>query len=116
MSKIYTALHRDEVDRSIHPRGSWRVGEIDNVTYDMLVDVLGEPTFDESGDGKVMFEWVVPFENNEGRLKHFTIYDWKTYDRNYSRYHCTEWNVGGDSSSSEFVSVLEEKIASLVSN
>ena len=45
------------------------------VVYQDLVEVLGEPTFlpDDSGDGKVNFEWVVEFENEFGIGPYQTI-------------------------------------------
>ena len=32
------------------------------ITYNDLVDYFGNPTFGESGDGKVFNEWVIDFE------------------------------------------------------
>ena len=63
------------------------------VTYDELVGVLGEPTFpEESGDSKVQVEWVVEYC---GEL--FTIYDWKTYDRDYTINKLDNFHIGGKS-------------------
>jgi hypothetical protein len=42
-----------------------------NATYSQLIELLGEPTYNEpSGDDKVQVEWVVSFEGDI-----FTIYD-----------------------------------------
>jgi hypothetical protein len=62
------------------------------VTYNDLVDTFGEPTFtpEDSGDGKVNYEWVFYFDGN-----YFTIYDWKTYNADYTRAQYTNWHVGG---------------------
>jgi hypothetical protein len=52
--------------------GSGLAGYIDT-TYNKLVSVLGEATFNSpSGDSKVQVEWVLKFED-----KLFSIYDWK---------------------------------------
>ena len=59
-----------------------------NTSYDRLVELFGEPTRGESGDGKVQVEWAVKF--NDGTLA--TIYDWKE-DKTASA--VTEWHVGG---------------------
>ena len=61
-----------------------------NTTYNKLVSVLGEPTYNEpSGDNKVQVEWVVEFE---GKL--FTIYDWKTYNREYTENVLDRFHIG----------------------
>jgi len=79
------------------------------VTYKDLVDTFGEPTFtpEDSGDGKVNYEWVFIHDGD-----YFTIYDWKTYDADYTRAQYTNWHVGGKAGVLEtegFVrSVLEE--------
>jgi len=64
---------------------------INGVTYYDLVEALGKPLYnpEDSGDGKVNFEWVVLFEGNV-----FTIYDWKTYDEMYSMNELTSWHIG----------------------
>ena len=62
------------------------------VTYNDLVDTFGEPTFtpEDSGDGKVNYEWTFYFDGD-----YFTIYDWKTYSPEYTRAQYTNWHVGG---------------------
>ena len=73
-------------------------GYLEDVNYLDLITGLGEPTFDEaSGDGKVQVEWVCKFEG-----KIFTIYDWKTFDREFTEHSLTRFNVG-----SKDVSALE---------
>lgn len=62
------------------------------ISYNDLVDTFGEPTFtpEDSGDGKVNYEWVFYFDGD-----YFTIYDWKTYDAETTRTQYTNWHVGG---------------------
>lgn len=77
-----------------------------SATYDKLVGVLGKPTFDEpSGDGKVQVEWVVEFKGDV-----FTIYDWKTYDRDYTLNSLDRFNVGSKVSAVMFINYLESKL------
>ena len=82
--------------------GSSHKGYI-NATYNQLIETLGEPTYDEpSGDEKVQVQWVVEFE---GII--FTIYDWKTYSRDYTENELTHFNVGGKNSAIEFINHIE---------
>ena len=69
----------------------YKIGEIVGKGYYELVDILGEPTFaEESFDGKIQVKWVVEFEGSI-----FTIYDWKTFDREYTLEKLTNWSIGG---------------------
>lgn len=80
-----------------------------NATYDKLFDLLGEPTFnEESGDGKVQVEWIVEFEGSI-----FTIYDWKTYDREYTLNRLETFNVGGKTYAGDFIEYLEKKLQNI---
>jgi hypothetical protein len=75
-------------------------------TYKRLVEVLGPPTFsDASGDDKTQVEWVVKFGNS-----YFTIYDWKTYDREYTMNELQIFHVGGKTDALYFINELETKI------
>jgi hypothetical protein len=75
-------------------------------TYKQLVATLGEPTFsDASLDDKTQVEWVVKFRNN-----YFTIYDWKTFDREYTMNELTVFHVGGKVDALNFIIALENKI------
>ena len=77
-----------------------------SATYKQLVAVLGEPTFNTpSGDDKTQVEWVVKFKND-----YFTIYDWKTYDREYTLNELTIFHVGGKIDAFDFIVKLESKI------
>jgi hypothetical protein len=71
-----------------------------------LLEVLGKPTYDEpSGDDKVQVEWVVEFEGDI-----FTIYDWKTYSREYTENELKTFNVGGNTSAFDFIQEVETLI------
>ena len=86
--------------------GSSRKGYI-NCTYQDLVRVLGEPTYPEaSGDDKVQKEWVVAYNGEV-----FTVYDWKTYDEEYTMNELDQFHVGGKTNASDFILELEEMIS-----
>ncbi len=94
----------DEMDAP-NTSGSSLKGYV-NATYSQLVDLLGQPTFDEpSGDDKTQVEWVVGFGDDV-----FTIYDWKTYDRNYTENELVQFHVGGKTSAYDFIDYLESNI------
>jgi len=77
-----------------------------HTTYKQLVSVLGEPTFSTpSGDDKTQVEWVVKFGNS-----YFTIYDWKTYDREYTMNELQVFHVGGKTDALYFINELENKL------
>jgi hypothetical protein len=85
--------------------GTGLAGYIDT-TYNKLLSVLGEPTFNSpSGDSKVQVEWVLEFE---GKL--FSIYDWKTYDRNYTENILDRFNIGSKVNTSSLVIYLQKLI------
>lgn len=69
--------------------------------YKQLVAAFGEPTFPkDSGDGKVQKQWVF-VRTSDGEA--FTIYDWKTYDEEFTTTMLQTWNVGGKVYAGEFV-------------
>ena len=77
-----------------------------HATYKRLVEVLGPPTFSEASlDDKTQVEWVVKFKND-----YFTIYDWKTYDREYTMNTLEIFHVGGKIDAFDFIIKLESKI------
>ena len=94
------------------------------ITYQDLVKALGEPTFlpEDSGDGKVNFEWVVKFENEFGEVKLFTIYDWKTPSPEWSKENTgtmeqnkewhggSQWHVGSKDYAGHFIEFLHNTI------
>ena len=89
---------------------TYKVGMLRGVTYRNLVELLGEPTFDEpSGDDKVQKEWVIEYGNEI-----FTVYDWKTYDVDYTVNELDSWSIGGKGSNpDELITALQAKYESL---
>ena len=80
-----------------------------NATYDELFDLLGEPTFnEESGDGKVQVEWNVKYLDEV-----FTIYDWKTYNRDFTLNKLDVFNVGGKTYAGDFIEYLEKRLQNM---
>ena len=89
-----------------------QVDTLRGVKYFELISALGEPTlkYHEEGD-KSTCTWVVTFGNRV-----YTIYDWKTYDREYTINELNTWSIGGVSSLVYFKDALMNLIdASLVS-
>jgi len=83
-------------------------GYLYGYNYSDLVSVLGTPTYNEaSGDDKVQKEWVV---KHKGFV--YTLYDWKTYDNDYTVNDNTVWNIGGQTYSrwTEFLEDLELRL------
>jgi len=75
-------------------------------TYKQLVKTLGPPTFNEASlDDKTQVEWVVKFKND-----YFTIYDWKTFDREYTMNELQIFHVGGKVDALDFIIALENKL------
>ncbi len=85
----------------------YKVGELNGFTYKQIKKALGKPTFkpSDSYDGKVQYEWVVLYTD-----KVFRIYDWKTYDKKYTKNSLTTWSVGGNTSCDWFLQTLVNKI------
>ena len=95
--------------------GTHLVGKLTGVMYRDLVNTFGEPTFlpEDSGDGKVNFEWVFQFGG-----KYYTVYDWKVSEE-YTRYNLgrlgeVQFHVGGTSNASTFISHLQKKVVESV--
>jgi len=91
------------------------------ITYYDLVDKFGQPTFlpEDSGDGKVNYEWVIDFETPYGEIKTFTIYDWKTESPEWSKLNTgtleqakewfgSRWHVGGKNYAGDFINYVDE--------
>jgi hypothetical protein len=77
-----------------------------NTTYSQLRALLGPSTFNKpSGDHKIQVEWVVEFQ---GQI--FTIYDWKTYDREYTEQLLDMFHVGGKTSAEDFIKEMEKNL------
>jgi len=94
--------HTDAAD------GTWKIGNLTGLFFRDLVHKLGKPTVVGSGDDKVQYEWIMEFE---GRI--FTIYDWKTYDAEYTEYELFNWSIGGNDQSAEIVSEFKKYIYGL---
>jgi len=95
-------------DEMIAPsiNGTSLKGYIEGWSYDDMVHVLGKPTFNEpSGDDKTQVEWVCKFNDQV-----FTIYDWKTYDRDFTLNQLDVWHVGGKGKATVFIQALERKL------
>jgi len=74
------------------------------IKFNDLHKAFGTPTYNQpSGDGKVQREWVFEYKGNI-----FTIYDWKTYDLNYTLNEYDRWHVGGKTSPDEFIAIVEK--------
>ena len=86
----YQILHKNDIKNLTD--GTHKVATLHNTTYRELLDIFGSSTYypEDSGDGKVKFEWVL-FNGKEV----FTVYDWKTYDEDYTRNELTTWSIGG---------------------
>ena len=78
------------------------------IRFTDLYQTLGEPTFkpEDSGDGKIQYEWVIEYKGDI-----FTIYDWKTYDERYTVEELNTWSIGGKTSSIDFETMVLHLIA-----
>lgn len=76
---------------------------LNGVSYAQLIQAFGQPLYnpEDSGDGKVNFEWVFKHNGNV-----FTLYDWKTYDVEYTINELDRWNIGGRMYAGYFVEDL----------
>ena len=99
----------DKEDAGYKATGTSLKGYLHNTTYAQLVEAFGQPTFnpEDSGDGKVNFEWVFEFNGEV-----FTLYDWKTYDVQYTINELTTWNIGGKTYYGDFSNYIEEVLNS----
>jgi hypothetical protein len=88
--------------------GTYKIGSLDGIYYRDLVTKLGKPTVIGSGDDKVQYEWIMEFE---GEI--FTIYDWKTYDAEYTEYELDTWSIGGNTNSAALLFAFKEYIYEL---
>ena len=85
--------------------GTYKIGSLDGIYYRDLLTKLGKPTVIGSGDDKVQYEWIMEFE---GEI--FTIYDWKTYDAEYTEYELDTWSIGGNANSAALLFAFKEYI------
>lgn len=89
--------------------------DIINMSYDELVERIGEPTYGEpSCDGKVQKEWQLMTDDNIA----FTIYDWKEYKRDVTDGDVVEWHIGyrGGTNCRKIIKMYLEKFGINVSN
>ncbi|QDP58435.1 MAG: hypothetical protein Unbinned6046contig1000_4 [Prokaryotic dsDNA virus sp.] len=69
---------------------SFKGYRITNVSYDQLVDILGKPTFpNANSDGTVQKSWVLVWDS-----KVYEIYDYHTFDEQYTIRFNTFWHIG----------------------
>ena len=88
--------------------GTYKIGDLTGLFFRDLVNKLGKPTVVGSGDDKVQYEWIIEFE---GEI--FTIYDWKTYDAEYTEYELYTWSIGGNEDSAALLFAFKEYIYGL---
>ena len=88
--------------------GTWKIGSLTGLFFKDLVHKLGHPSVIGSGDDKVQVEWIMKYK---GEI--FTIYDWKTYDPEYTEYELYTWSVGGNDSSASMVGEFKNFIYGL---
>lgn len=100
-------LHKNEADYTSATHGTHKVGSLHGYYYNDLISAFGEPTYspDDSGDGKVQFEWVFKFKYNI-----YTLYDWKTFSEKYTKNDLTTWSIGGKTEPSDFIDQLTNKL------
>lgn len=105
--KIKQKLQDTEYTLDVITGASFK-GYLHNTKYSDLIKTFGPPTFNqESGDGKIQFEWVFEYNGDT-----FTLYDWKTYDVEYTINELTTWNIGGKTSHVDFSNHIEELLNS----
>jgi len=93
-------LMKHEVGDSIN--GSYKTNTLIGVTYYELFNALGQPTYEHpSDDNKTQVEWVIEWEDDV-----YTIYDWKTYDREYTINELNTWSIGSKVPSYAFEEAL----------
>lgn len=115
MQKIFSTKPRKIVDEEldnlyIYATGTYKIGQLIGITYDDLVRNFGVPSINEaSGDNKVQVEWVFEFDG-----KPYTIYDWKTFDRDYTLQELDRWSIGGKQANHDFFEALEDVLDRVV--
>ena len=90
--------------------GTHKIASLERVTYDDLVRLYGEPSIlhyrDPDTDGKIQVEWVFEFLGNP-----YTIYDWKTFDRDYTLQELNRWSIGGRGKDIHFFETLRSEFS-----
>lgn len=85
--------------------GTWKIGSLDLVNFNDLINALGQPSVIGSGDDKIQYEWIIDYK---GRT--FTIYDWKTYDAEYTENELYVWSIGGNERSASKLNEFKTEI------
>ena len=88
--------------------GTYKIGDLTGLFFRDLVEKLGEPTVVGSGDDKVQYEWIIRYED-----RIYTIYDWKTYDAEYTEYELYTWSIGGNENSAALLDDFKKYIYEL---
>jgi len=108
-------LVKEKQDAYRLTQGTHLVGKLTGVTYNDLVNMFGEPTFlpEDSGDGKVNFEWVFDFGEDV-----FTVYDWKV-SQDYAKHIMgrmdeIQFHVGGKTMPEKFIEYVQKKVMAAV--
>ena len=82
--------------------GTSKTNTLRGVTYYELFNTLGQPTYsDASADSNCQLEWVIEWQDEV-----YTIYDWKTYDREYTINELNTWIIGSKVPSDDFCHYL----------
>jgi len=86
--------------------GNRETNKLRGVTYYELFNTLGQPTYDNNSDiDKTQVEWVIEWQDEV-----YTIYDWKTYDREYTIDELNTWSIGSKVPSYAFEEALNNLI------
>ena len=90
--------------------GTYKIATLQNATYDDIVRYFGEPSIYyntmNTRDGKVHVEWIFEYNGQP-----FTIYDWKTFDRDYTLQQLDRWSIGGKQPDPEFFNALQNEFS-----
>jgi hypothetical protein len=89
LETINMELEFDKLTSALKANGTCLQGSI-NTTFSNLEKAFGEPFYPNSGDGKVICEWVLEF--TDGTIA--TIYCWKVSQVPLGEYN---WHIGGHS-------------------
>jgi len=105
---MFTKIVKEyNIQASKYSNGTSLSGYLTGHTYSDLVKALGPPTLPKpSDDDKVQKQWVFKDADGNG----FTIYDWKTYDKDYTTSTLTKWNIGSRVDASSFFTWIEQQL------
>jgi hypothetical protein len=107
-----------EEGESIPDIRSSKQGELKDMTYYDLLDLLGEPTYpNASFDEKVQKEWVIEFTPSNPLEEDpylFRIYDWKSNSWREATTSNRTWSIGGGKDSGIVAMELESLLKTLI--